>query len=139
MIWIFQLAIKNKIDRQEAFRTLREDVFKKYIDKTTESISSCRNLYTVVANPGENNAALELAIQDLRKNIRELYFYFETYQVILTTNDKVAAKHKILKEKFEEWCSQGNDVKALISFMQNCKELLQNILNESLKYIYGIK
>lgn len=143
LIWIFQYIIKNRIERQMAFRTLREDIFKIYIEKITQSIFACRNLYSAKANTtvgdDESMKNLDVALHELRTSIRELYYYFETYKVVLSTNGSVASKHFELKSKFEEWVLNWNNSEIQISFIHDSENILQNILNEGLKHIYAIK
>lgn len=143
LIWLFQYTYKNRMEQQATFRALREDIFKKYIEKITQSILACKNLYSAQSDAKIDNdkslKKLYIALYDLRMSIRELYYYFETYKIILSTNDNVASKHDILKKRFEEWVSNWYDFATQNNFIHDCEDILQDILNESLKYIYGIK
>lgn len=143
LIWIFQYIFKNRMERQGAFRILREEIFKMYIKKITQSISSCRNLYSAQADATDDNDEslenLDVVLRNLKSDIRELYYYFETYKIVLLTNENVALKHAALKSRFEEWVLNWNDSEIQISFIHDCEDILQSIMDEGLKYICGIK
>lgn len=143
LIWIFQYMFKNRTERQEKFRILREEIFKLYIEKIAQSIAACRDLYAARADATVDNdeslKTLDTALQNLKSEIRDLYYYFDTYKIVLSTNDKVNSKHTILKERFEEWILNWDDGKIQVSFFHDCEEILQSIMDEGLKYICGIK
>lgn len=104
LVWIFQYIIKKRIEQQTTFKALREEIFKTYIEKITQSISACHNLYSAQAETTvDNNETLKnlyLALQNLRTHIAELYSYFNIYKVILSTNEDVSSKHNVLKNRF---------------------------------------
>lgn len=143
LIWLFQYIVGKRIEQKITFRTLREEIFKTYLEKITQSISACHNLYTAKseATVGDNESLndLDIALQNLRTYIRELYYYFDTYKIVLSTNENVLATHNILKSRFEEWVLNWNNSEIQLSFIHDCEDILQSIMNEGLKYIYGIK
>lgn len=143
LIWIFQYMFKNRMERKETFRVLREEIFKEYIEKITQLISACKNLYaaqaSAIVDDDETLENLDIALQNLKTKIKELYYYFDTYKIVLSTNGKVKSKHTALKERFEEWVLNWNDGQIQISFIRDCENILQSILDEGLRYIYGIK
>lgn len=122
---------------------MREEIFKTYIEKITQSISACHNLYsaqteaTVDNNEFLNN--LDFALQNLRACIRELYYYFDTYKIVLLTNENVSSKHNVLENRFEEWVLNWNNTEIQLFFIHDCEDILQSIMDEGLKYVYGIK
>lgn len=69
----------------------------------------------------------------------ELYCYFNTYKIILSTNKNVLIKHDVLKTRFEEWSSNWNNTEIQVSFIHDCEDMLQGIMDEGLKFIYGIR
>ncbi len=143
LIWIFQYIIEKKIEQHTTFRSLREEIFKTYLEKITQSISACHNLYSVQAEATVNNNELlnnlDIALQNLKAQVRELYYYFDTYKIVLSTNKNVLSKHTVLKNRFEEWVFNWNDSEIYISFVHDCEDLLQSIMDEGLKHIYGLK
>ena len=78
LIWLFQYIVGKRIEQKITFRTLREEIFKTYLEKITQSISACHNLYTAKseATVGDNESLndLDIALQNLRTYIRELYY-----------------------------------------------------------------
>lgn len=143
LIWIFQYIVGKRIEQKITFRTLREEIFKTYIEKITQSISACHNLYSTQAEATvDNNESLNnlnIALQNLKTCIRELYYYFDTYKIVLSTNENVSSKHNVLKNRFEEWVLNWNNSEIQLSFVHDCEDILQSIIDEGLKYIYGIK
>ena len=143
LIWIFQYIIEKRIEQKVTFRTLREEIFKTYLDKITQSISACHNLYaaqaeaTVDNNESLNN--LDIALNNLKSCIRELYYYFDTYKIVLSTNESVTSKHTVLKNRFEEWVLNWDNSEIQLSFIHDCEDILLSIMDEGLKYIYEIK
>lgn len=143
LIWVFQYLIKKRIEQKTTFRTLREEIFKTYLDKITQSISACHSLYAAQADASVDNDDslnnLDNALKNLKLHIRELYYYFNTYKVILSTNESVTSKHTVLKNRFEEWILNWDNGEIQLSFIRNCEDILQSIMDEGLKYIYGVK
>lgn len=143
LIWIFQYIIEKRIEQQITFRTLRQEIFKTYLEKITQSISACHNLYSAQSEATDDNNEslndLEVALQNLRIHIRELYFYFDTYKIVLSSNENVKSKHIILKNRFKEWVLNWGNIEIQLSFVHDCEDILQSIMDEGLKYIYGIK
>lgn len=143
LIWIFQYIVEKRIEQQITFKTLREEIFKTYLEKITQSISACHNVYSAqteaTVNDNESLNNLDLALQNLRKYILDLYCYFNTYKIILSTNKNVLIKHDVLKTRFEEWSSNWNNTEIQVSFIHDCEDMLQGIMDEGLKFIYGIR
>lgn len=138
LIWIFQFMLKSFFEHKEFYKKLREQIFNVYIEKLSECIELNRKVTFSVVNSSDNND-LEQNIYKLRDNIRNLLFYYEMYTVILSTNDKVANEYSKIKIRYMEWIENWNNNNIQISFLKDCGIILQSIMNECLKYIYGIK
>lgn len=142
LVWIFQYIIKKRMEQQTTFKVLREEIFKTYIEKITQAIYACHNLYSVQAKTTDNKESLEnlfAALDTLRVHVVELYSYFNIYKVILSTNKEVLSRHSVLKNRFEEWTLNWNNIEIQVSFVRDCEVMLQGIMDEGLKYIYGIR
>ncbi len=138
LIWGFQFKLKYDFERKETYRKLQEQIFNTYVEKISKSIESNRKVISAVVNKEEDDCLKE-NIYDLRDDIQNLIYYYEMYVVILSTNDNVVNEYKKLKTKSQEWMENWNNNNIQISFLNDCKKMLQCIMDECLKYIYGIK
>ncbi|MFT9232521.1 MAG: hypothetical protein ABF515_07825, partial [Bifidobacterium sp.] len=141
LIWVFQFMVSEKLNSEKEFEKLRQEIFSEYLSKIQCAITSMRNLYTAQgeakANEAESRAELDNAVQSLRANVREIYYYFEDYKVVLGTNAYVASQHRVLQERFENWVINWEDSDTFMDFIHACEDMLHNIMDATLHRIYG--
>lgn len=141
LVWFLQHMIQLWLKRNEKCSDLRDDIFREYISKIIKAKSACRALSTARGEAKITNdlSALDNAVITLRSTILELCEYYDDYAAVLSTDRRVQKEYIILKNRFEQWVFNWENVDIACDFLKDCEMILQDILDRCLTHLYRIR
>jgi len=142
LIWMFQYLINKRQEHVDRYSKLREEIFRDYLKRVEAAIIIFKEITVAQGrahdDPTETNLEiLGESFTKLKRTILAVVEYFNTYKIVLSTSNEIEKAHKNLYSAFSEWVL-SNDPTVYLDFYKNCESLLQNIMDLTLKYIYGI-
>lgn len=143
LIWMFQYFINRRQDRSDRYHTLREEIFRTYLQKVETTIRSY-SAFSVAASSlasnqlKENRDELNSSYAALVRDALEVWEYFKMYEVVLSTSAQVAQAHRDLNDTFERWVL-SDDMSVALSLCKNCEDLLRRVMKLTLEHIYGVR
>lgn len=135
ILYFIQMLISEKIKRNDSKKVLIKGIYEKYLVMIDEALQSYRETLFVLLNAREQEeqelVKFNMSIGQLRKDIRDLQFYYVDYKCVLGEDKKLAEMYERLNQEFIEFNS--GEVKNAITFLRQGEFLLQQILERTLK------
>lgn len=142
ILWGIQLIIMHKIEQKNSSDQIKNEVYRKNLSLIEKGLRSCRELTSAMVNQDDDNditlGAINNAINQLRDDIRNLYFFYDDYHIIIDEDIECKKMYTELNDRFVEAVTHWDDTKTVIAFLRNCEKLLHNIMNSTLKHIYMV-
>ncbi len=142
LIWMFQYLISKRQEHVDRYSKLREEIFRDYLKRVEAAIVVFKETTAAHGNAHDNPTKTNIKVladsfTKLKRTILAVAEYFSTYKIVLSTSNEIEKAHANLYSAFSEWVL-SDDPTIFTKFYMNCEPLLQNIMDLTLKHIYGI-
>ena len=137
LLYFLQQLISKRVERKSRFENIREEIFRQYISHIETNLLLIREFTDLVVNKRKLDQ-LNALIDNIKASLRKLRDYYKDYSIVLQTDTSVKSSYEAFDARFKKWCA-NSDVPSTIAFLSELEPLLQSLLAQCVKHIYGIK